>query len=445
MTWGLEERRVRRHRENSDGSDQRTEFERDRDRILYSSAFHRLGGITQIVRAGEEDVFHTRQQHSVKVAQIGRRVAQAVISKQADDVAEYGLDPEVVEAACLAHDLGHPPFGHIGEEKLDQLVTDKGSTDGFEGNAQTFRVLTKIAVRFGENTAGDIINGMDLSRATLGASLKYPWHRADGGKTSKNKKTKKWSAYRSELEDFEFAREFHQHDQKTLEAELMDWSDDVAYSVHDLEDFHRCGAIPWQHIFERKRDLLLESAKKTWLEAPKDAEERLEQATIRVFDLLIGNYRTVLTEPYVGSRDQREQLRGLTSEMIGNYLHAISVVPGQKAGEKVTCVDPSREDEIRILKQITRDYVIGSPALKAQQVGQARIIEDLFNLIFDHSDGKLPGFLPEKLRYLFDLSDRNMARFAADCISSMTESEATRLHARLTGLDSGSVFDPIIR
>ena len=117
MSWTDEARAERRYR--APGFDQRTPFEKDRDRLLYSSAFQRLAGITQIVRAGEADIFHTRQQHSIKVAQIGRRLGQLLAKNQPKLAKEHGLDPEVVEAACLAHDLGHPPFGHIGEHTLD--------------------------------------------------------------------------------------------------------------------------------------------------------------------------------------------------------------------------------------------------------------------------------------------------------------------------------------
>jgi len=167
--WSGADREKRFH--DLGGSDQRGPFERDRDRLLYSSAFHRLSGVTQIVRAGEEDVFHTRQQHTFKVAQVGRRLAQRCVVDYPKAAKALGLDPEVVEAACLAHDLGHPPFGHAGEETLDKLVEKAGDPDGFEGNAQTFRVVTKLSVRY------DLCPGLNLTRATLAACLKYPWLR----------------------------------------------------------------------------------------------------------------------------------------------------------------------------------------------------------------------------------------------------------------------------
>ena len=192
----LESARVQRcyGDDTAKGQDQRRAFERDRDRIMYSSAFHRLAGITQIVRAGELDIFHTRQQHTYKVAQIGRRLAERSIRAQEAEASLHGLDAEVVEAACLAHDLGHPPFGHAAESELDRIVRDPSviggdagdaARDGYEGNAQTFRILTKLAVRYGKEQPG-----LDLTRATLAATLKYPWLRDLDNK----KKKSKWSS-----------------------------------------------------------------------------------------------------------------------------------------------------------------------------------------------------------------------------------------------------------
>lgn len=335
MGWSEADRRLRRHRKGV--ADQRSEFERDRDRILYSSAFQRLAGITQIVRAGEADVFHTRQQHTIKVAQIGRRLAQALIARQEEQANEFGLDPDVVEAACLAHDLGHPPFGHIGESALNQLVRDGGDKDGFEGNAQSFRILTKLAVRF------DDCDGMDLTRATLAASLKYPWMRSASGK-----KSKKWSAYKTEAKDFEFAREFHKDEYKTLEAEVMDWADDVAYSVHDLEDFHRCNVITWRSIFVENPDKVIASAIRIKSITNGGEEEaykkRLEDAMNRITSHIWGSYKYLLTERYEGTREQREQLRRMTSQLIGNYITSISI-PTDVSGKRIL-INSDHEDEI---------------------------------------------------------------------------------------------------
>jgi dGTPase len=430
LIWTLAQREERQHKKT--GGDQRTHFERDRDRILYSSAFQRLAGITQIVRAGEGGVFHTRQQHTMKVAQVGRRLGQKLLREQAHEAEYRGLDPEVVEAACMAHDLGHPPFGHVGEHILHELVTDRGDTDGFEGNAQSFRILTKLAVRFPD------FHGIDMTRATLAACLKYPWLRGTSGK-----KKKKWSAYRSEEEAFKFAREFHPHEEKTLEAELMDWADDVAYSVHDLEDFHRCNALPWRRVFSDRKRIVAHAAG-----GSTDAKllTRLGDAYDRLASFFFGTYSAWLEEPYEGTSEQREQLRRMTSQLIGKYINSIQINPNRDE-PKAVVFNRDEVDEVAILKQITRDYIIASPTLAAQQEGQKRIIRELFTAFASDMENEsgYPPFVPIRLRYLKPLADTSHMRFVADSIASLSEAEAVALHARLTGTNTGSVLDPIVR
>jgi predicted deoxyguanosinetriphosphate triphosphohydrolase len=204
--------------------------------------------VTQVARAGEADVFHTRLAHTLKVAQVGRRIAEYVLREQPEVATQVGVDVEVVEAACLAHDLGHPPFGHRGEEVLRDCVTTFGEPEGYEGNAQSLRILTKLAVRF------EACDGLDLTRATLAACIKYPWRR----NAAHPIKSQKWGYYATEQEDFTFARMASGLETKTAEAELMDWADDIAYSVHDLEDFHRCRLIPWREVLSAEgREKLL--------------------------------------------------------------------------------------------------------------------------------------------------------------------------------------------
>lgn len=366
------------------------------------------------------------------MAQVGRRLAQKLLDEQEEDAKYRGLHPEVVEAACIAHDLGHPPFGHVGEHVLNDLV-GKNDDDGFEGNAQSFRIITKLAVRFPD------VEGIDLTRATLAACLKYPWFRARGGKGAK-----KWSAYRSEQADFDFAREYHDtHEEKTLEAELMDWADDVAYSVHDLEDFHRCNALPWRKVFADKEKIIRHALGRTTSEQEK---RRLTEAYDRLKQFLEGTYSELLSEPYEGTREQREQLRRMTSQLIGTYIKAVKIESDRHSSVAVV-FDQDRVDEVKILKQITRDYIIGSPILAAQQHGQKRIITDLFEALLDYANGDTgyPTFLPVRLRYLRPMAGNSPSRFVADCIASLSESEAIALHARLTGSVTGSVLDPIVR
>lgn len=428
--WIERDRLQRRH--GAVQEDQRNRFERDRDRILYSSAFRRLSGVTQIVRAGESDVFHTRQQHTIKVAQVGRRLAENCIRESPELAGELGVHPEVVEAACLAHDLGHPPFGHVGEHVLHELVEQYGDPDGFEGNAQSFRILTRLAVRFDECA------GLDLTRATLAATLKYPWLR----EPHTAGRSKKWGAYQSEANDFAFAREFFDHSGKAPEADLMDWADDIAYSVHDLEDFHRCGALPWHRILGGDQsEQIVTRALANWYGAPLNAEARLREALRNLEDFLY-TFEQLLAEPYEGARHQRQQLRTMTSKLIGRYIRAARLQRPDALGKAVV-VDEDRADEVLILKQITRDYVINNPALAAQQKGQERVLRTLFEYLFKDSEDGVPRYLPHRLRYLWEGATR--PRFVADCIASLTEAEAVGLHGRLHGIASGSVLDPIVR
>jgi dGTPase len=418
------------------GNDQREPFERDHDRILYSSYFHRLAGVTQIVRAGEEDTFHTRQQHTHKVAQIGRRIAQSLLRKaNAKGIECPQIDPEVVAAASLAHDLGHPPFGHKGEYTLNELVQAEGE-EGYEGNAQTFRIITKLAVRWNDAP------GLDLTRAVACAVLKYPWLR----NANDRNKSKKWSAYRSEKDIFEWARNGQRDDAQSPEAELMDWADDIAYSVHDLEDFHRCNLIPWSKILNDvdERENIIARTLEKWHGKPDGACDLLNEA----FDQLIEQlnlYREVLQQRYDGSYAVRLGIRQMTSALVSNFVQQTEL-----KWPLMISVPQETRHKVLILKTMARDYIISNPSLAAQQKGQERIIRDLFGMIWHDTNWgisgnpKVPDYLPKRLEYLRELSD-NPARFVADCISSLTEREVTRLHSRLVGFDAGSVLDPIVR
>lgn len=450
MGWAKDDRERRRH--DKSGRDQREPFERDRDRILYSSAFRRLAGITQVVRSGEADVFHTRLQHTLKVAQVGRRIAQICERTQPELCRVLGVDAEVVEAACLAHDLGHPPFGHVAEHLLNEMVQHAEDQDGFEGNAQSFRILTRLAVRYESP-------GLDLTRATLAACLKYPWLR----EPDTEGRNKKWGAYSPDSDDFQFARELLPGTARSAEAELMDWADDIAYSVHDIEDFHRCGAIPWHRIFPKDRnprrhtsdgkptelgdraEVLVLRARDAWYDAPTDAEGRLRGAVRRLEEFISGGWSIVIDEPYEGTRDQREALRSLTSALISRYIQALKLRDvADRQDESPVTISDQHVEEVKILKQITREYIISNPALVAQQNGQKRIVQSLFVMLMNDSSMGPPQYLPTRLRYLWD-DGISIARFAADCIASLTEAEAVGLHGRLHGLASGSVLDPIVR
>jgi dGTPase len=294
--------------------------------------------------------------------------------------------------------------------------------------------LTKLAVRFDE------CKGLDLTRATLAACLKYPWFRDP----STEGRSKKWGAYQTQREDFEFAREFFEHNVKTPEADLMDWADDIAYSVHDLEDFHRCGILPWHRIFGDQSEQIVRRAADNWFGKPTDAAGRLREALRSLEGFLKGSFAELIYEPYEGARHQRQQLRTMTSQLIGRYIHAARLREPDETGKSVT-ISSGEEEEVLILKQITRDYIINNPSLAAQQKGQERIIRTLFNDLLEGSRDGPPRYLPPRLRYLWDEAKSQPARFVADCIASLTEAETVALHNRLQGTSSGSVLDPIVR
>jgi dGTPase len=220
-------------------ADSRSPAQRDRDRILYSGAFARLAEITQVVSPEKGYVFHNRLTHSLKVGQIARRLAEYFNRDQAAVVDQLGgLDPDTAEAAGLAHDLGHPPFGHIAEEELHELVSHSGLRDGYEGNAQSFRIVTRLASSDARDLKQRSIAGLNLTRTTLDGILKYPWPSEDKDYPSK------WGFYQGETDVFEWVRKGKKPRKRSPAAEIMDWADDITFAIHDLLDFYCAGKIP---------------------------------------------------------------------------------------------------------------------------------------------------------------------------------------------------------
>lgn len=445
--------------------DQRKEFQIDRDRIIYSTAFRRLAQVTQVVSASEGSVFHNRLTHSLKVAQVGRRLAEKLIQDASTnpELIEKcgGLDPDVVEAAALAHDLGHPPFGHIAEKELNQLARKYGLSDGFEGNAQTFRILTRLEPHRKDYP------GLNLTRATLNATLKYPWfcHR-DSGDTKTRKRAKKYSVYDLDRKSFDFVRRPIETEasieQQTLEASIMDFADDVTYSVHDLEDFYLAGLIPlhtlgtnkveFNQFIKKWRDSLPDSYIKEQLESintetleEEDEEKGLKGRLKRfLYNYYIENY----TPGFI------EQIKRGSSVLIQQYIQSVSL--RDSYGEYGYLErDKDKEIELQFLQQIVRKYVIDNPRLTTQQFGQRKIVGTLFEIYKEAieterinlipvrflKDGSFQGFLDTENKKTIE---QQKVRMAIDIVASFSEFEAVTMYRRLAGMDQGSVMDYII-
>lgn len=414
-------------------ADNRFAFQRDRDRILYTTSFRRLARVTQVVSSDEGHVFHNRLTHSLQVAQVGRRIAEKLQREsQGINSSSLNIDPDVVEAACLAHDIGHPPFGHIAERELDAIARLRGLSDGFEGNAQSFRIVTRLAM-------GSTDYGLNLTRATLNAILKYPWLFGQNPE-----KPDKWGCYEDDRQLFDWARRLAPgNNLQSNEARLMDWSDDVTYSVHDVEDFYRAGVIPldrlvidsaererfYEGVFARRRDKL-----------PKNMDEGYLRGA---FDSLMSVLN--VREPYTPTRKARVRLRRVTSTLIRDFVQAVQL--DTSANPPLIVIEGRRRAEIFMLKQLTWHYVIKNPVLATQQHGQRVIVRQLFNAFYEAGTkkGRDADFFPLSLQDTIptvpaktSTGRKKLARAIIDFIASLTEEQAIATHHRIYGFKLGS-------
>jgi dGTPase len=454
--------------------DQRSAFERDRDRILYSREFRRLKDVTQVARVGETYLHHDRLTHSLKVSQVGCRLAQRLVEVYEDDDRfdiRSHLNRDAVEAACLAHDIGHPPFGHEAEQVLDERVRhytgpdeedeessdgEDGTTDtnaeadtaanddrppvwGFEGNAQSFRIMARLASHRRTDA------GLDLTRATLNALLKYPWERDAEGVGTEKDTDEKWGFYPTESAFFEFARAGMGADKRhrqTLEAQIMDYADDITYAIHDMDDFYRDGFLPLDQLLRETAQLLPDDPDEldptNVEEIIKDADapsehtelkkfasyiEResdtgaTEKTVLRLFvELLTSqvmsgrlerddlnpeysaevsprtNYE-ILSTPYEGTSREQDALNSLTSFMVEFFTEALEATPSERNeinveprsdGEGLELeVTDKFERYVSVLTNLTVYYVITDSTLMAQQHGHQEIIRRLFDELYD--------------------------------------------------------------
>ena len=427
------------HRGDKPG-DSRTSFQVDRDRILYSSAFRRLAQITQVVTAQEGHVFHNRLTHSLKVAQVARRLAERLIAEQ-PEIAQAigGIDPDVVEAAALSHDLGHPPFGHTAEEELDACATKAGLADGFEGNAQSFRILTRLAIHRID------YYGLNLTRATLNAILKYPWLRSPD---RQEKKYRKYSIYSLDREAFKFARP-ESNTLQSIEASIMDFADDITYSVHDLEDFYLAGLIPLELLATDWDEL--ERFISEWLrEFPNNRVARVVQANPHRFQNFLDATYNLKGQYPPGSFEQKAQIKRISSQLIQTYIHSVklSTEYGDRGYLKYNL---QREEELKFLQRIVWSYVISNPRLATQRYGQKRIIRTLFEIYLEAIRDRDLSFIPARfVKEFLEIEENSTSttqvtqektRMAVDIVSGLSEAEAVVQYRRLIGISQGSFLD----
>lgn len=285
----------------------RTAFQRDRARVLHSAALRRLAGKTQVVTPGTRSQAwdaspRTRLTHSLECAQVGRELGAAL-----------GCDPDLVEAACLSHDLGHPPFGHNGEQALNEFADDCG---GFEGNAQSLRLLTRIEPKrfVRSDTTGEMVSvGLNLTRAALDAATKYPWPR---GAHPTDPKSPKFGVYEDDRPVFDWVRKGAPGTRTCFEAQVMDWSDDVAYSVHDVEDGLHAGHIDPNCLHaEPERQEIFKVAIGRYVPADT-APDELAEALDRLQD------QEWWPHGYDGSAVAQARLKDATSQLIGRFCLA---------------------------------------------------------------------------------------------------------------------------
>jgi dGTPase len=419
----------------------RSDFERDRARVLHSAALRRLAAKTQVVTAGSADFPRTRLTHSLECAQIGRELAK-----------EIGCDPDLTDAACLAHDIGHSPFGHNGEFALDELAAPCG---GFEGNAQTLRLLTRLEPK----VPGA---GLNLTRATLDATLKYPWFSAGSGK---------YGAYAEDAEVFAWIRDGAPARRPCLEAQVMDWADDVAYSVHDLEDGLHAGLITIKNLqSSAERSVVSQIAADHYCADPVPTAELTE-----VLDNLLA--LDVWPTSYDGGPETVAALKNLTSELIGRFCVAAqqatlaaptqtttpttltvpttTTSPIEPATPTTTFIPtgptspadttrprgpltryaadlivPRRQRlECALLKAIAAHYVMTRAGVVAAQARERELLAELALAI----EAGAPRTLDPLLRPAWDAAGTDAARrrVVIDQVASLTDTSAIAWHHRL--------------
>jgi dGTPase len=381
----------------------RTEFARDRARIIHSFALRRLAAKTQVAVPWATDFPRTRLSHSLECAQVGRELGAAL-----------GADPDLMEGACLAHDIGHPPFGHNGEEALNQIADSCG---GFEGNAQSLRLLIRLEAKTVLPDGKSI--GLNLTRASLDAATKYPWGRV--------KDAKKFGVYEDDLEIFNWYRTGIESGKTSMEAQIMDWSDDVAYSVHDLEDSLVSGQVKLDQL---NIDLpkLFTVAKQMYLADITEAEMQIALSSLQKL--------SCWPRYYDGTHRSLARLKDLASQLIGRFAQAAEVATQEKYGDgdltrySANLVVPrAQRVEVALLKSMAGHYVINADDSQIRYAEQQKLLTELVEAILESAPATLEGFFLQDWQQA--QTDQQRLRVVIDQVASLTDPGAVALHTRL--------------
>jgi dGTPase len=393
-------------------TNRRSDFARDRARLLHSSALRRLAAKTQVLSpTAGLDFARNRLTHSLEVAQVGRELAESL-----------GLDPDVVDTACLAHDLGHPPFGHNGEKALNTWAAGIG---GFEGNAQTLRILSRLEPKvFDAEGRG---YGLNLTRASLDASCKYPWPEATSVADPSGRA--KFGFYRDDLDVFTWLRRGAPERRLCIEAQVMDLSDDIAYSVHDFEDAVVNGYIDVESLGARVDHDALVSSMYEWIGGTFSHDELI--AAFDRLDSLDG-----WMDSYDAGRRDQAQLKNLTSQLIGRFARAAteatrSAFPLASLIRFDADVVVPREvqAEIAVLKGIVAAFVMSRNSRQPIYVQQREVLVELADALLATGERDLdPGFAED---WSAAADDAARTRVVVDQVASLTDQSALAWHERL--------------
>jgi len=397
-------------------------FQVDRDRIVFSTPFRQLQSKTQVFQSGKYDFYRTRLTHSIEVSRIARSIAE-YLNRQSPELApDYYLDPDLVEAVGLAHDLGHPPFGHIGERMLNDLMRSHG---GFEGNAQSLRILTSSFYVTGKDC-----RGMDPSRALLDGVLKYqPLHcevcRQEGETPDHHFLYDEQASARA----FIWGREVSIDEAwpgKSIECQIMDWADDAAYSLHDIVDGIRARFITLENLHR-------------WRETKGDSlGERESKLLERLMELI----REERFEPYFEAR-------------LGRFIHACSLqeAPYSTLADKTArhryklVVEEKYTRESKLYKKLAYELIFQSAPIQQIEFKGGRVLTRLFKAFEQHYLGRplqrSLRILPEPMHSWVSRLEqpRERRRLLCDYLASLTDASAVRLYQRLYDADFGSLAD----